>query len=488
MQRKLILAVLSALLLVALTLGLNTAMKASRQVAVSARAPLPVDEAGAVTRLQQAVRIRTVSDMVNAQANAAEFLKFHRHLETSFPLLHAQLKRETISDYTLLYRWEGRDATAKPILLMAHMDVVPVDAQTEAAWEQPGFSGALAGGYVWGRGVWDNKSNLMSQFEAIEMLLRSGFRPKQTIYLLLGADEEVNGVRGAGGTAALMRQRGTRFDFVLDEGLVITQGIVPGIAAPVGLIGIAQKGYMTADLSVRFAKGGHSSMPPQESVIGVLSEGLARIERQPFKPALTGVPAEMFERLAPEMTFPNRLFMSNLWLFGPLVLNKLAQSDATRAQLHTTTALTIFQGGIKENVIPAEAHAKANFRILPGQTSDSVIEATRAKVADARIEVKKPDTVFEPSRISSSQARGYQLIERTVREVFPGTVVSPGLFTARADAGYFDALADNVYLFSPVRVGPADTARFHGINERIAVANYIEMVRFFHQLIRNAAQ
>ena len=487
MIKKLFSFFLAAVLFLAVMLAVNTARKSSQQVAVEPAPKLAFDESSAVERLAGAVRIRTISDQNNAQANAAEFLRMHRHLEINFPRLHAALKRETISDFTLLFTWPGTDTNAKPLLLMAHMDVVPVDTATEKLWAQPAFSGAKQDGFVWGRGAWDNKSNLMSQFEAIELLLQAGFKPKQTIYLLLGADEEVNGSRGAGGAAALFKQRGMRFDYVLDEGLVVTEGIIPGIAVPAALVGVVQKGYMTAELAVRFAKGGHSSLPPRESVIGVLAEGIAKIENAPFKAEIGGVPEQMFERLAPEMGFPNRLLMSNLWLFGPMVRAKLMQSDAMRAQLHTTTAPTIFKAGIKDNILPAEAEARINFRIIPGDTSDTVVESLRTKVNDTRIEIKKPAFVFEPTRVSSTSAPGYVAIEKTVRQVFAGAVVAPGLFTARADAGYFDALADNVYLFSPVRVGAADTARFHGVDERISFSNYAEMIRFYHQLLINAA-
>ena len=437
MLRRLFKFLIALVLLLAAVLAVNTLRQTSRQADFPALARLPLDESAAAARLAAAVRIPTVSDQIDAQANAVAFRTFHRHLETSFPRLHATLKRETINEFTLLYTWEARannaaaTETRKPILLMAHMDVVAIDATTEKQWTHPPFGGTLAneGGttYVWGRGAWDNKSNLMSLMEAIESLLEAGLVPKQTIHLLLGADEEVNGVRGAGGARKLFLERGTRFDFVLDEGLVITEGIIPGVAAPAALIGITKKGYMTAELAVRFARGGHSSMPPKESVIGVLAEGVARIEKNPFPPRIQGVPEQMFAALAPEMSFPNRLFMSNLWLFGPLVQAKLAQSDATRAQLHTTSGVTLFHAGIKDNIIPSEARASINLRILPGDTSDSVIAALRAKAGDTRIEISKPSFVVEPTRVSSTSAGPYRAIEKTVRETFSRRVRTPAI-------------------------------------------------------------
>ena len=460
--KKAAVVILLALFALVAVLAVNTWRNGSRQIAVAAVAPLRMDEAAAAQRLAGAVRIATVSSLTDPKASAAEFEKMHRHLETSFPLVHKHLKRERVGaegngDYALLYTWPGRDPAAKPVLLMAHMDVVAVDAASQSQWQQAGFSGVIKDGFVWGRGAWDNKSNLMSQLEAIETLLAAGFVPRQTVMLFSGADEEVDGLRGASAAAALLKQRGVRPDFVLDEGLVVAQGVIPGVAAPAALIGI-------------------------------LAAGLARLQENPYETRLAGAPARMLEHLGPEMGFPNNVVMANLWLFRPLVASKLAASDTTRPQLHTTTAITVVEGGIKDNVLPSRAQALVNFRILPGETSDSVIEHIRKAVNDPRITVAKPkQSVFEPTRVASTESAGYRAIEKSIREVFPTSVVAPGLFTARADAGYFDSLADNVYLFSPVRMGPDDSTRFHGINERISVANYIEMINFYHRLIRNAA-
>ena len=491
--KRLFLFAATLLLLLVAVLAVNTWRATSRQIAPAPVAPLKMDQAAAAERLAAAVRIPTISSPTDPQASAAEFEKMHRHLEQSFPRVHAQLRRERIGtpgqgDYALLYTWPGSDAQARPILLMAHMDVVAIDEASRAQWREPGFSGAVKEGYVWGRGAWDNKSNLMGMLEAIETLLAAGHAPRRTVMLFSGADEEVDGLRGSATAARLMQQRGTRFDFVIDEGLVVTQGLMPGVRVPAALIGIAQKGYVTIEVSASLPKGGHSSMPPREGAIGILSAGLARLQAGGYPERLDGVPARMLEALGPEMRFPLNVVMANLWLFRPVVARILAASDTTRAQLHTTTAITVVGGGIKDNILPARAQALVNFRILPGETSDTVLEHVRRTVDDPRITVTKPEhSVFEPTRVASTTSGGYQAIEKSIRQVFPDSVVAPGLFTARADAGYFDSVADNVYLFSPVRMGTEDGSRFHGVDERISVSNYIEMINFYHQLIRNAA-
>ena len=476
-----------ALLILIAVLAANTWRQPSRQPDATAAVPPAVDQAAALDRLGAAVRLPTIASADDPKASSAEFLKLHKLLEASFPRIHATLKREVINQHSLLYTWPGSDPAAKPVLLLAHMDVVPVEASSAQEWRQPGFSGVVAGGYIWGRGTWDNKGNLFSQFEAVEALLAAGFKPKQTIYLASGADEETGGVYGAQAIAALLKQRGVRLDYVIDEGLVVTEGLVPGLSMPVGLIGVAQKGYMTVTLSVTEPHAGHAAQPPRESTIGILSAGLAKLESHPFPTRMSGVTLQMFEHLAPEMPGVSRVAMSNLWLFGPVVKSQLARTDTARALLHTTTAITVLRAGLKDNVLPARAEALVNFRILPGDSSDSVIARVREVIDDPRIEVQKPPSPLEPSPVASTETRAYATIAKSVRQTFAGSVVAPSLLTARADGGFFEGVADNVYLFTPVRMGKEDTGRLHGINERISVKNYAEMITFYHQLIRNTA-
>lgn len=483
---------LSALLLCAFiallaVLGCNTWRAAAPLAAVPLATPLTLDTGAAARRLGDAVRIATVSSATDPQANTSAFEQLRRHLEAGFPRVHANLKRERIGE-ALLYTWPGSDPSLKPLLLMAHMDVVPVDPASAGAWQQPPFSGAVQDGFIWGRGAWDDKGNLLSQLEAIESLLASGYTPRRSVYLFSGADEEVGGARGAKAAAALLQQRGLHFDFVLDEGLVVTQGIIPGVAAPAALIGIAQKGYVSIELAAQVPAAGHSSMPPLDSAIGILTQGLARLQAHEYETQLEGVPAQMLERLGPHMSFPMSLAMANLWLFRPLVANRLAAADSTRAQLHTTMALTMIEGGIADNVLPTRARALVNFRLMPGTSVQSVAEHVRTAINDPRISISvHTQDAVEPGRVAAIDAPAYQAIEKSIREVFPGAAVAPGLLTAHADAGYFEPIADNVYLFSPVRAGPQDTERIHGINERLAVSNYVEMVNFYARLLRNAA-
>jgi carboxypeptidase PM20D1 len=486
--KRVLWVLLGLTLLLAAAVAANTLRQGSRQLDVPAAPPLAVDEKAVADKLAGAIRFQTVASRDNADANAEEFRKLHDYLQQRYPRLHAALKREVIGGYSLLYTWPGSDEKAKPILLMAHQDVVPVSPGTESRWDVPPFSGEVKGGFVWGRGSWDDKGNLIAQMEAIETLLAAGFQPRQTIMLAYGQDEEISGLRGAAQIAKLLQERNVRLDFVLDEGLLITEGIMPGLARPAALIGIAEKGFLSMVLKVP-AQPGHSSMPPPKgtSAIGMMSAALRRLDDEQLPAGLRGVAREMFETLAPEMRGFNRVALSNLWLFGPVVQSQLEKGASTNAMLRTTTALTVVHAGNAENVIPGVAEAVVNFRLLPGDTIAGVTQHVRQKAGSDRFELIALPGAAEPSPVSPTVSSSYQLINRTMRSTFPDVVVAPGLMVAATDSRHFSNVSDHIYRFSPVRAKPEDLSRFHGTNERIATSNLAELVRFYHQLLRNTA-
>ena len=473
----------------ALAVGVKTLLTPSRQMVVTPVAPVSVDAAAAAERLGAAVRFKTIAMPNDVDANAAEFTGLHAHLQASYPNAHGVLQREVIGKYGLLYMWPGIDPKAAPIALMAHQDVVPVAPGTEGDWSEPPYSGTVKDGFVWGRGAWDDKGNLMAIMEAVELLAAAGFKPRQTVYLVFGQDEELGGLRGAAEVAKLLKQRGVQLQFVLDEGLLITEGLLAGLSQPAALVGVAEKGYLSLQLTAS-ATPGHSSMPPPQpgqSAIGMLSAALARLEDRQMPLSVRGLSKEMFETLAPEMDGANRVFLSNLWLFKPVIEQQLKKVASTNATLRTTTALTVFNAGNADNVLPGRANATVNFRLLPGDSSDQVVAHVTAALDNPGIKVEKAPGLSEASKVASTDAAGYQLIARTVRQLHADVIVAPGLMIGATDSRHFDAVADNIYKFSPVRAKPEDLKRFHGTNERISTANHVELIQFYHQLLRNAA-
>ncbi|HYU36067.1 MAG TPA: M20 family peptidase [Thermoanaerobaculia bacterium] len=475
----LVLLVLIAVLLV------RTGMARSHQIAAAPVTDNSIDARAVAEHLSGAVRFATISHD-DGQVERDAFLGLHDYLARSFPLVHAQLTREVVAGYSLLYTWKGRNPSLAPVLLLSHQDVVPVEPGTERAWTRPPFSGAIADGFIWGRGTMDDKAGVLGILEAVEHLLRQGFQPERTVLLAFGHDEEVSGVHGAKNIAALLRQRGVKPEFILDEGGVIAAGMVEGIKAPIALVGTAEKGYVSVDLVAR-AEGGHSSMPPQHTAIGSLAAAINGLEENQMPARIAGATKESFEYLAPEMPFGPRLFLSNLWLFAPLAERTFASDPASNSRIRTTTAATIINAGVKENVLPHEARAVVNFRILPGDSVADVVAHVRAEAGpDVQVAARQA-TATEPSPESDVEAPAFRLIQKTVVQVFPGTLVSPNLLAGGTDTKHYKDLTRNVYRFLPARIHKEDLARLHGTNERIGVDTFAGVVRFYVQLLRNAA-
>ena len=486
MRRVLLTLALIVVVLATVTLE-RTASFRSRQPEVIPVAVEPLDTAGLARRLAGALRFKTVSFQDSTQFDAREFEGLHRYLRDSFPKLHAALKLEKVNGYGLLYEWTGSDPGLAPVVLLAHQDVVPIEPGTEGRWTEPPFAGRIAGGYVWGRGALDDKTSLVGLLEAVEHLVAAGAKPRHTVYLAFGYDEEVGGRRGAARIAELLTSRNVHPEFVLDEGGALATGLITGVAAPVALIGIAEKGYVTVELTAQ-AEGGHSSMPPRATVVGILAAGLARLETRQMPRAIRGPTADMFDYLGPEMPFAPRLVMANRWLLGGILTSQFGTTPQGNALLRTTTAPTVLQAGVKENVLPSTARALVNFRILPGDSVASVLEHVRQAVDDPRIDVNALQTTFSnPSAVTPVDAGPFQLLARTIRQVVPATVVTPWLVVGATDSRHYARLTPNVLRFVGATIGKDDLHRVHGTDERVGVRAYADAVRIYIQLLKNAA-
>lgn len=489
MKRKIVTVILGGVAALIAVICVNTYFWHSSLPVAAPVTPLIIDQAVAAKRLAEALKFVTISDPNDPEANAAEFEKLKVHIQTSFPRVHSTLKQERIvGTHALLYTWVGADTSERPAMWMAHQDVVPIAPGTEKDWQHAPFSGQIADGFIWGRGSWDDKGNLFAQLEAIEALLASGFQPKRTIYLAYGADEEVGGKRGAVAIAALLKERSVKLDYVIDEGVLILKGVVPGLVKPAAMVGVAEKGYASFRLDVSMLPG-HSSMPPRQTAIGVLGRALGRLEEAQMPLRSEGLAQQFFETLAPEMDGFNRIALSNYWLFRPMLDRKLEKIPSMNALMRTTTAPTMVSAGMKDNVLPGNASATVNFRLLPGDTIADVKEHIRKTVANDVVRVSEYGNFnIEASNVASTAAPEFAHLSRTVQEIFPGVVVAPALMIGATDSRHMRSLSPNVFKFTPLQASPEDLTRFHGTNERVSVAAYAEMIRFYHQLAKNTAQ
>ena len=452
----------------------------ARPAAVPAAAE--VDPATVAEHLAAAIRFRTVSRGDGAAVEAEAFDGLRAWLEATYPAVHRALVREVVAGHSLLYTWRGSDASLPPALVMGHQDVVPVELETE--WSQPPFEGRIAEGYVWGRGALDDKVGVVAVLEAAERLAASGFAPRRTLYLAFGHDEETGGT-GATALAALLAARGVRLESTLDEGQIIARGIVPGVARDVALIGVAEKGYVDVELEVA-GDGGHSSMPPPHTAVGMLAAAVERVENHPL-PFRTQSMWRLLDVVGREMPFTARLAVANRWLFGPVLARALARVPSANAGLRTTTAATVIEGGVKPNVLPARARAVVNFRLMPGDTAKGVVEHVRRVVDDPRVKVHAAGS-REASRESRSAGPAWGRLRAAVQRVFPDAVVAPALVLGGTDSRHLQDVSDETYRFLPVAIGPDDLSRVHGKDERVAVAALGPAVAFYLDYLRETGR
>ena len=449
-------------------------------------APADSSIAGApftVDRLRAALRFPTVSTQDSAQFDPAPFLSLHDWVTTAFPNISRRLTREVVAGYSLLYTWTGSDSTLDPFLLMGHLDVVPVERGTESRWTHPPFEGVVADSFVWGRGALDDKTSVIAILEAVEWLIGHGFEPRRTVYLAFGHDEELGGSSGAGQLAAILQARAGRLAFLVDEGGVIAEGLIPGVDRPVALIGVVEKGSIGVRLTVE-QTGGHSSMPPRHTAVGILSQAITRLEANPMPARLTPVVEEMLLRVAPEMPLIARIPLANLWAFRPLIVRALQKNDRIGATLRTTTAATMVSGSPKENVLPIVARGLVNFRILPGDTPEMVLDHVRRTVDDTIVHVEGRGR--EASPVADYKAPEFMVVEKTILQLFPRAVPVPFLMIGGTDTRHYEGLTRNVYRFNPIVATTELVSGAHGTNERVRADDFVRAARFYAQLIRNA--
>jgi carboxypeptidase PM20D1 len=477
-----------ALALGALTAVLlfNTFRISSKQMMGVAPAPAIAVSDSAIAHLAAAIQFHTVSNQDITQIDSAQFEKFINYIAKTYPLVHSKLSLERINGFSLLFEWKGKNPTLKPALLMGHYDVVPVIQGTEKLWEHKPFAGEITGEYLYGRGTLDDKMTVMGILEAIELLLTEGYQPERNFFLAFGHDEEVSGRQGGKKIAELLESRNIQLEYVVDEGGAIKQDGFGGVNKPIALVGIAEKGYTTLRLTAT-GEGGHSSMPPPQTSIGMLAEAIDKLQKHPFPARLEGAVGHMQDYLAPEMPFGAKLAMANRWLLTSVILSNIDKTARGGASIRTTTAPTIIEAGVKDNVLPIEAMAKVNFRILPGDSVQGVINYVRKVIGNERVTVEStPDSDTNPSGISDTASLGFRLIHRTIKRCFPEVIVSPSLVVGATDSRYYKNLTKNTFRFAPVRMTDEDLKRFHGTNERISVSDFKNVVRFFVELVKGS--
>ena len=434
----------------------------------------------AALHLSQALQIKTVSFGDTLPIDTAEFIKFRTFMETTYPLMHQKLEKKSFNLFSYVFTWKGKDTTLAPYVLMAHTDVVPVEAIAESKWSYPSFSGTIDKDTIWGRGAVDDKGSAIAIMEAVELSLQENIQPNRTIYLCFGHDEEISGKRGAAIFSKWFDSSNIKPALVLDEGGMVDTEKFKATGRPVAVVGTGEKGYTNIDLTVEIP-GGHSSTPMKETAIDILNKAIVKVRAKQM-PALIAPPVQdLLNRTGAGESFFTKMVMANMWLFKGSVIKKMEASNQTNAMVHTTLVPTIVKAGIKDNVIPSIAKATFNSRILPGQTSDDVVAFVKKAINDERVIVKKQTiSLFEASATTSADHPTFKKIEGLTQQVLPNVLVSPYLVVGATDSRYFRPFSEAVLNFSPMQ----DVKGFHGIDERLGKEDLNRMITFYKLFIQ----
>ena len=437
----------------------------------------PPDHGRVVSALQALVRIPTVSDRDPARVDSEAFDALLAELVAQFPLLHQSLELTIVGTHGLLFHWAGASAE-KPVVLMAHLDVVPVDG--DAPWQHDPFSGEIHDGSIWGRGTLDDKGCVAAICDAVESLLEAGHTPAQDVWLSFGCDEEVSG------TAALeavevLRTRGVTPWLVLDEGGAIAGGAFPGVKAPLGVIGVTEKGTTSLEL-VAEGRGGHASTPAKNGPTARIARAILRLEKAPFPASAPAPTLELMRRLAPHVPLPLRPLLGRADRLAPVVTRALlAAGPEAAAMTRTTVAATTLSGSPALNVIASTAKAGLNIRVMVGDTVAGVVEHVRKAVDDDSIRIDVVES-GEPSPVSPMDG-AFELLEDCIGDVFPDAVATPYVMMAATDSRHFTAISEHVYRFAPFRMTKAQREAIHSYDEHIGVADLVDGARWYTLLI-----
>lgn len=442
--------------------------------------PVFVNGEKAVHDLAEMIKCKTVSNRDASLDDQAEFDKFEALLPQLFPAVYSKCSFEKVGTRGLLLRWKGKSPDA-PSVFMSHYDVVSVE---EKDWEKPAFDGVVDNGVLWGRGTIDTKGTLNGILQAAESLINEGFVPKNDIYFAFGGNEEVNG-DGSYGIVQLFKERGITPGLVIDEGGAVCTGVFPGVSSPIALIGIAEKGMVNVEYTVK-GGGGHSSSPKSGGPVSRLSSACLKVEKASFKYTVSAPTKQMFDLVGRHSTFLYRVLFANLWCFGPVLsLYAKLSGGEMNAIVRTTTAFTQMEGSKGVNVIPPVAKMASNHRIIPGETVESTVAHIKKAVKDDKVEV----TVINgnnPSVISRTDCEAYDRVRSSVAETWQDAIVTPYLMVAGSDSRHWGEISDKVYRFSAMALTKEERGYIHGNNERIPFATISRTVEFFERLMRKS--
>ncbi|MDR3216640.1 MAG: M20/M25/M40 family metallo-hydrolase [Clostridiaceae bacterium] len=408
------------------------------------------------------------------------FARFRETLEEVFPLVHSNLEIVRVKDDALLFRWKGKSAD-KPIVLLAHQDVVPAE---EGAWKYPPFSGTVADGKIWGRGAMDCKNVIYSSLRAIEELLAEGFIPEYDVYFASSDSEEIAG-GGAPAIRDYLKERGVNPFIVLDEGGIIIDKLFAPVKKPFAVIGIVEKGFGVIKFSAK-SRGGHTTAPPKNTPFERLARFIVDVHSHSyFKPYFSPELVKTVKALADGVSPPLKFVFKHIRLFAPLVSRMLPKLHPFGGGLLCTNiTFTMSGGAIVPNMIPPEAYVVANLRYSAYQTVADCNKLFERLIKKYDLEMEVIAAQDATSTVDTD-SDGYRYLTDCIRETFPDIGIAPYIVLGGTDGRHFSEISPCSLRFSPVRLSSEQLATMHGLDENLDISALVESVVFLKRFIQN---
>lgn len=441
------------------------------------------DAEKAYADLSAIIKCQTISKPNQTEMDFDEFRKLHQILKTNFPLVTENAQIEIINEGSILFHLEGSNTELPELLLMAHIDVVPVVEATINDWDYPAFSGEITDEFIYGRGTEDIKSLVICYLSALEYLLSHDKKLKRGIYLAFGHDEETLGGRGQLQIMNLLKTRGAKLEAVLDEGGGIEKGDQYKVDSLLASINVMEKGYLDLEISAS-SKGGHSSKPGFHTSLGRVASAIAALENNQFKPKLNSVVRKTFENLAPYIKDEElHKYASDIDKYEEELVNYCYNDPDLAPLVYTTTAATMLEGGSKgANVLPGPVKATINFRLL--DSVEECMEHFKNIIVDPEVTIKNINSI-EASKISNINSFAYHLLEDTIKEFYQDVIVVPGLICGGTDCRFYNDICDNCYRFDPIFNDFDKCHNYHTVNERCQKKAFIHGIKFIIKFIEN---
>ena len=437
------------------------------------------DERLAIEHLQKMIQIPTISNQDFNLVDKEQFVRFQQLLTELYPNIHQICHKERIHNTGILYHWKGK-SDAAPTVLMAHYDVVPVGDL--AKWQHDPFSAEIIDNILWGRGTLDTKITLLGVMEGVETLIKSGYVPENDIYMSFSGDEEVAG-EGAPSIVDYLAKNNIKPALVVDEGGAIVKDIFPTVTKEIAVIGIGEKGMIDVMFTAN-SKGGHASTPPKHTALGELAIAINKCENKPFRSNFSLPILGLLDCVGRYASFPFRIILSNLWLFKGLLLHVFNKMGGELgAMIHTTQAFTMAEASQQSNVLPSQAKAVANYRLVNTDSVDGVIKHLQETIANDNIEVKMLHGM-NASPYTDINSPEYTRVANAIKQVWSEVIVSPYLMIACSDSRHFCKISDHVCRFSAMRLSKEQRGLIHNYNERIELPMIAECVDFYLHLIK----